>query len=62
MTEPKKTRKPGRPKLPKGDAKGKFLRVRITPEESTAIEMAAKANGQTVSDWIRNILANALGG
>lgn len=53
MTEPKKTRKPGRPKLPKGAAKAGYLRVRLTAEELKRLEAAAKANRQTVSDWVR---------
>lgn len=61
MTEAKKTsRKPGRPKLPKGASKGKFLRVRVTPEEQKAIEAAAKAGKQSVSEWIRGTVSLAL--
>lgn len=56
MTEPKKTRKPGRPKLPKGNARAVYLRVRITPEESKAFESAAKARKQSVSEWVRSKL------
>lgn len=54
MTEAKKTRKPGRPKLPKGNAKGVYLRVRMTASELEAIEAAARASGQTVSEWVRS--------
>lgn len=43
----------GRPKLAKGAAKATMLRVRITPEELKAVEAAAKAKKQTVSEWIR---------
>ena len=49
-------RLPGRPKLPKGNAKAVMLRVRITPGELQAIEAAAKASKQSVSDWIRSKL------
>jgi predicted HicB family RNase H-like nuclease len=53
VTEAKKTRKPGRPKLPKGNAKAGYLRVRLTASELRAIELAAKANRQSVSEWVR---------
>jgi hypothetical protein len=33
MSQPKKLSKAGRPPLPKGHAKAKFLRIRVTPEE-----------------------------
>ena len=52
----KKPSKPGRPPLPKGSAKAGTLRVRVTPDELRVIETAAKANGQTMSEWIRGKL------
>ena len=51
-----KPKKPGRPPLPKGNAKAGTLRVRVTPDELRAIEAAAKANDKTVSEWIRSML------
>jgi predicted HicB family RNase H-like nuclease len=59
MPDPKPKTKPkkvGRPKLAKGDAKAVMLRVRISPAESKALEATAKANKQTVSEWIRTTL------
>ena len=56
---PKKA-KAGRPKLPKGEAKAGTLRVRVMPEELRAIELAAKAKKQTVSEWIRSTLNAAI--
>ncbi len=53
MTARKKTKKPGRPKLPKGNAKAGYLRVRMTAEELRRIESLAKAAKQTVSEWVR---------
>ncbi|HTW44045.1 MAG TPA: hypothetical protein VMD58_00750 [Acidobacteriaceae bacterium] len=53
MPEAKKTKKPGRPKLPKGEAKAGYLRVRLTAEELKRLELAAKSNKQTVSEWVR---------
>ena len=49
-------RKVGRPKLPKGQAMGKVIQVRFTPEDTKAIEAAAKANKQTVSEWVRSTI------
>ncbi len=55
---PKKPRV-GRPKMPKGHAKGGMLRVRVTPDELRAINASAKAKKQTVSEWIREVLGAA---
>jgi len=46
----------GRPKLPKGQAKGKIVPVRFTPDDLKAIGAAAKANKQTVSEWVRSTI------
>jgi hypothetical protein len=51
-----KPRKVGRPKLPKGDAKAETLRIRVTPDELRSFEGLAKANKQTVSEWVRSTL------
>jgi hypothetical protein len=58
----KKPSKPGRPPLPKGNAKAGFLRVRVTSGELQAIEKVAKANGQTMSEFIRGKLLATFGG
>jgi predicted HicB family RNase H-like nuclease len=57
---PQKPRKPGRPKLPKGEAKGRIVPVRFNAEDVRAIEAEAKAKKQTVSEWIRSTLTAAL--
>ncbi len=54
MNHPKRTRKPGRPPLPKGSAKAGTLRVRVTPYELRAIKSAANGKKQSVSEWIRS--------
>jgi predicted HicB family RNase H-like nuclease len=56
---PKKA-KVGRPKMPKGEAKGRIVPVRFNPDAIKAVEMAAKAKGQTVSEWIRSTLEAAI--
>jgi len=48
--------KMGRPKLPKGEAKGRIVPVRFNAEEVQQIAKAASANKQTVSEWIRSTL------
>ncbi len=60
MPRLKKPKKAGRPPLPKGDAKVGTLRVRVTPNELRAIESKAKAQKQSVSEWIRSTLNAAL--
>jgi predicted HicB family RNase H-like nuclease len=56
-----KPRKPGRPKLAKGAAKGSIVPVRFNPEDRKRVEAAAKASNKTVSEWIRSTLAAAIG-
>jgi hypothetical protein len=55
MPKPK-AKKAGRPPLPKGDARNKFIRIRVTPEELKAIEVASKGKKQIISEWIRSTL------
>lgn len=58
MKKPK-PKKPGRPKLPKHEAKGKIVPVRFAAEELDRVYRAAEASNQTVSQWIRSTLAAA---
>jgi len=46
----------GRPRLPKGHAKGKIMPVRVKDEEFKAFSKAAKTSKQTLSQWIRDTL------
>lgn len=57
-----KPKKVGRPALPKGEAKGETLRIRVTPSELRAFEGLAKASKLTVSEWIRSTLGATLNG
>ena len=50
-----KLRKVGRPKLPRGEAKGSVVQVRFTAEDTKAMEAAARATKQTVSEWLRSL-------
>jgi hypothetical protein len=56
LAQQKKPRKVGRPKLPKGAAKGRIVPVRFTADDLRAIEAAAKAKDQTVSEWVRSTI------
>jgi predicted HicB family RNase H-like nuclease len=61
-TSKPKPKKPGRPKMAKGEAKGTIVPVRFSPEERKRVELAAKASNQNVSTWIRSTLSTAIGG
>jgi len=57
-----KRKKPGRPKLPKDQFKGKIVPVRFAAEELERVYRAAQSADQTVSQWIRSTLAAATEG
>ena len=55
-----KAKKMGRPKLPKGHAKGRIVPVRFSDEELKAmIKCADKSEHKTLSAWIRDTLKQA---
>lgn len=54
-----KLRKVGRPKLPRGEAKGSVVQVRFTAEDTKAMEAAARATKQTVSEWLRSLVRSS---
>ena len=56
MEQQKKARKVGRPKLPKGEAKGRIVPIRFRHDDLKAIEAAARASDQTVSEWVRRTI------
>ena len=56
-----KKAKIGRPKLPKGAAKGKIVPVRFALDDLKAIAAKAKAADQNVSEWIRSTIHASLG-
>jgi hypothetical protein len=60
LSQQKKPRKAGRPKLPKGEAMGRIVPVRFNAEDLKAIESAAKAKKLTLSEWIRSTLNAAI--
>jgi hypothetical protein len=61
LTQPK-PKKVGRPKLPKGDAKGRIVPVRFNADDMKRIAASAKASKMTVSEWIRSTLNAATQG
>jgi hypothetical protein len=54
-----KRRKAGRPKLPKGEAKGRIVPVRFTADDLNAMTAKARGKNQTLSEWIRSTLGAA---
>jgi uncharacterized protein (DUF1778 family) len=55
-----KAKKMGRPKLPKGHAKGVIVPVRVNPDDRKLFEKAANASEhKTLSAWIRYTLREA---
>ena len=52
----------GRPKMAKGEAKSCTVLVRMSAEDRKAVEVAAKSKGQTVSEWIRATIREAIHG
>jgi len=51
-----KPKKIGRPRLPKGEAKGRIVPVRFNAEELRVMTAFAKSHKQTLSEWIRSTL------
>ena len=58
-TKPK-PKKIGRPKLPKGEAKGHIVPIRFNAQDLKRLESAAKASQKTVSEWVRGVIASAM--
>jgi hypothetical protein len=56
MPKQPKPKKVGRPMLPKGEAKGKIVPIRFNAEDIKRVAAAAKAEDQTVSEWVRSTL------
>jgi ribosomal protein S8E len=56
LEQQKKAKKVGRPKLPKGAAKGRIVPVRFTGDDLKAIAVRAKSANQNVSEWIRSTI------
>jgi hypothetical protein len=59
LKQQKKARKVGRPKMAKGEAKGRIVPTRFTLEDMQAMNLAAAANSQSVSEWIRSVVRHS---
>ena len=59
-TQTPKPRKPGRPKLPKGEGKGSLIAIRLNIEDHKKAAAAAKSLNQTLSQWIRDLVNTSL--
>ncbi len=56
----KKRRKVGRPRFPRGAAKSRIVPVRFNSQDLKVMTTAAKANKQTLSEWIRSTVNAAV--
>lgn len=56
MPRQPKPKKVGRPKMVKGEAKGKIVPIRLNSNDLKKVTDAAKASKQTVSEFIRSTL------
>ena len=61
MPKQQKPKKPGRPRMAKGEAKATIVPVRFSPEDRRRVETAAMASNQTVSAWVRTTLLDTIG-
>jgi hypothetical protein len=50
----------GRHKLPDAERKSELFRLSVTAAQRAAIEKAARAAGETTSDWARAIVRKAV--
>ena len=62
MPSKPKPKKVGRPKMAKGEAKGKIVPIRFNAEALKKVTAAARAKEQTVSEWVRSTLYASLQG
>ena len=53
------TKKLGRPKLAKGQAKAQFINLRFSPDEAKLIDLAAESANQKRARWARSALLSA---
>jgi hypothetical protein len=56
LSQQRGTKKVGRPKLPKDEARGKRVSVRFALDEAKAIAARARASKKNVSEWIRSTI------
>lgn len=56
MPKQPKPNKVGRPRMAKGEAKGKIVPIRLNSDDLKKVTDAAKANKQTVSEFVRSTL------
>jgi len=53
------SKKIGRPRLNKAEAKGVLIGARFAPDEAKRVERAARTAQQNKSQWVRAILLSA---
>ena len=52
----------GRPKLPKGEAKGEVYGARLSPDDAKTVKGAIQRSSLDKSEWIRKALLSAATG
>jgi hypothetical protein len=62
MPKQPKPKPVGRPKMAKGEAKGKIVPIRFNAEDLKKVTAAARSKDQTVSEWVRSTLYASLQG
>jgi predicted HicB family RNase H-like nuclease len=60
MPKQKKSKRVGRPTLPRGQAKARIVPVRFNEDDLKRIESAAKSRKQSLSEWIRTAVTAAI--
>jgi hypothetical protein len=55
------SKKMGRPRVPKKDAFGVIVSVRLRPHEAQSVSAAVRASGKTQPDWLRSVILAAVG-
>ena len=55
-----KPKKPGRPRMAKGEAKGRVVVVRLTADDREKAMIAAERQNQSLSQWIRDLVNMSL--
>ena len=62
MPKQPKPKPVGRPKMAKGEAKGKIVPIWFNAEDLKKVTAAARSKDQTVSEWVRSTLYASLQG
>ena len=56
----KKSKKRGRPRIPKQERHARIVPIRFTDEDLRSFQRSARAANQTLSEWVRGKLRSAV--